>query len=287
MKVTGPSPELTLIQVSDTHICPDGELLRDVVDTFATLQTAFRTVLSSGSRVHGLLLTGDLANDGKPEAYRRLTSVVAPAAEALGAEVVYAMGNHDDRAAFRAELSSTSDGPGPVDSVHWIEGVRVVVLDSTTPGRPEGRLEPGQLDWLEAQLAEPAPRGSILVVHHPPLPSPVPSVHLLRLHDTEGLAAALAGTDVRMIITGHAHHTGCGALAGIPVWVSPAVAYRSDPLPPPGRLRGRVGAGISRIDLIDGTFVATAVEIGDAALVYDNDREATVRAFVEKYSQDG
>jgi 3',5'-cyclic-AMP phosphodiesterase len=281
------SPELTLIQFSDTHICPDGELLHGVVDTNATFEAAIGTMLSSGSRVHGLLLTGDLANDGKPEAYRRLATALVPAAEALGADIVYAIGNHDDRAAFRAELLSTSDGSGPVDSVHWIEGVRVVVLDSSTPGRPEGRLDPGQLDWLRAQLAGPAPRGSILVVHHPPLPSPVASAHLLRLYDAGRLAAVLAGTDVGMIVTGHAHHTGCGALAGIPVWVSPALAYRSDPLPPPNRLRGRVGAGISRIDLIDGVFIATAVDIGDSPVVYDSDKEAMVRHAIDTFFLDG
>lgn len=281
------SPELTLIQLSDTHVCSDGELMHGVVDTFATLQSAIGAVLSSGTRVHGLLLTGDLANDGKRESYRRIANVLHPAAEVLGAQLIYVMGNHDQRPAFREELLSVSDDSGPLDSVHWIDGLRVVVLDSSTPGRPEGRIEPGQLDWLQAQLASAAPRGSILVVHHPPLPSPVVSAHLLRLRDTEGLAAALAGTDVRLILTGHTHHTGCGALAGIPVWVSPALAYRSDPLPPPNRLRGRTGAGISRIDLIGGTWVATAVDIDDSPVLYERDTEELVRYAAEKFALDG
>ncbi|MET7995431.1 metallophosphoesterase [Amycolatopsis sp. NPDC005232] len=277
-------PELTLIQLSDPHICAEGELLHGTVDTFATLDTALGTILSSRARVHGLLLTGDLANEGKPEAYRRLASALAPAAAELGAEVVYAMGNHDERAAFRRELLPHSpDLMATVDSVHWIEGVRIVVLDSSTPARPDGRLEPAQLEWLRDELASPAPRGTLLVVHHPPLPSPVPSAHLLRLHNAGDLAAALTSTDVRMIVTGHAHHTGCGSLAGIPVWVGPALAYRSDPLPPPGRMRGLRGSGISRIDLIDGTFVATAVEIGDAPVVYDEDKEERVRYALDKF----
>ncbi|WP_326836030.1 metallophosphoesterase [Amycolatopsis rhabdoformis] len=280
-------PELTLIQLSDTHLCAEGELLHGSVDTFATLETALGTITSSRARVHGLLLTGDLANEGKPEAYRRLASALAPAAAELRAEVVYAMGNHDERAAFRRELRPDSPGDGPVDSVRWIEGVRVVVLDSSTPARPDGRLEPAQLEWLRDELASPAPRGSLLAVHHPPLPSPVPSAHLLRLQNADDLATALTGTDVRLIVTGHAHHTGCGSLAGIPVWVGPALAYRSDPLPPPGRLRGRVGAGISRIDLIDGAFVATAVEIGAAPVVYDDDKEERVRYALDKFFKDG
>ncbi|HEX3778396.1 MAG TPA: metallophosphoesterase [Pseudonocardiaceae bacterium] len=277
-------PELTLIQFSDTHICPDGELLHGSVDTFGALERAIDRVLAAGIRVHGLLLTGDLADDGKPEAYRRLAALLRPAAERLGASVVYAMGNHDERTAFAAELLDTPlDTPpsGPLDSVHLIGGVRVIALDSTIPGRPDGRLVPEQLAWLRAELARPAPRGTILVLHHPPLPSPVAPVHLLRLRDAEELAAALAASDVRLVLTGHAHHTGCGALAGIPVWVSPALAYRLDPLPPPGRMRGVGGAGFSRIDLIDGTFVATAVAVGAADPVYDLDAEDTARQILE------
>jgi 3',5'-cyclic AMP phosphodiesterase CpdA len=279
--LSAPRPELTLIQFSDTHIRPAGELMHDQIDTFAAVEKAVATVLSAGSPVHGLLLTGDLADDGRAEAYRRLHTVMRRAADTLDAQLVYAMGNHDERAAFAAELLSIPDSSGPLDSVHWINGLRIVVLDSTTPGRPEGRLEADQLRWLRAELANPAPRGSLLVVHHPPLPSPMPSAHMLRLLNADDLADALAGTDVRMILTGHAHHTGCGSLNGIPVWVSPAIAYRLDPLPPRGRLRGLAGAGITRIDLIDGNLVATAVGIDDAATVYDTDREAMVRRIVE------
>lgn len=266
----------TLIQISDTHLLPGGELLHGRVDTAAVLETALETVLAGGGRVDALLLTGDLADGGAPEAYRRLRTLVEPAAEKLGATPVYVMGNHDERGAFGAELLSTSDDRTR-DAVHWIGGLRVIVLDSTTPGRHEGRLEPEQLTWLRARLADPAPLGTVLVVHHPPLPSPVPGVHLLRLHDATALADVLGGTDVGIIVTGHAHHTGCGAVAGIPVWVSPALAYRVDALPPRGRQRGLAESGISRIDLIDGSFVATAIGIDPAAVVYDVDDEDMLR----------
>lgn len=266
----------TLIQLSDTHIVADGGLLHDQVDTTSALEIAIETVLASGARVDGLLLTGDLTDNGSPEAYRRLRALVEPAAEKLNAQLVYAMGNHDERGAFAAELLSASDG-GSLDAVYWLGTLRVIVLDSTTPGRHDGRLEPAQLDWLRRQLAAPAPLGTVLVVHHPPLPSPVPTVHLLRLRDARALGEVLAGTDVGIVLTGHAHHTGCGALAGIPVWVSPALAYRADALPPRARLRGVAGSGLSRIDLIDGIFVATAVELGSAPSVYERDAAEMVR----------
>ncbi|WP_414945195.1 metallophosphoesterase family protein [Amycolatopsis sp. cmx-11-32] len=276
-------PELTLIQLSDPHILAgQSERLHGHIATGTVLESALDTVTRSGAEVHGLLLTGDLTDDGSPAAYRRLRATV----ERLGVPVVYAMGNHDDRAAFRSELLGES-GSGPCHAVYEIGGVRIVVLDSTRPGRHDGHLDEGQLEWLRAELSEPAPRGTVLVVHHPPLPSPVPTVHLLRLRDAGRLAESLAGSDVRLVVTGHAHHTGCGALAGIPVWVSPALAYRVEALPPRARLVGSAASGLSRIDLIDGAFVATAVELGAAVTVYDEDEAARVRFVAEHTSQVG
>ncbi|WP_409495467.1 metallophosphoesterase family protein [Amycolatopsis sp. cmx-11-12] len=276
-------PELTLIQLSDPHIVADpGGRLHGHVDTLAVLESALDTVTRSGAEVHGLLLTGDLTEDGSPVAYRRLRAAV----ERLGVPIVYAMGNHDDRAAFRGELL---DEPGsePYHAAHEIDGVRIVVLDSTRPGRHDGHLDDDQLEWLRTELVVPAPRGTVLVVHHPPLPSPVPTVHLLRLRDAGRLAECLAGSDVRLVVTGHAHHTGCGALAGIPVWVSPALAYRVEALPPRARLIGSAASGLSRIDLIDGAFVATAVDLGAAAPVYDEDEASRVRWVAEHTAQAG
>ncbi|MDA3648394.1 metallophosphoesterase [Saccharopolyspora indica] len=254
--------------MSDAHVLPAGELQHGAVDTFANLEAALSTVAASGVTASALLLTGDLTDDGSPAAYRRLRDLVEPAAERLGARLIYLMGNHDERAAFRRELLSTEGTTEPHDAVHWVGGLRIIVLDTTTPHRHDGRLEPAQLDWLRAELAQPALHGTILALHHPPLPSAVPPVHLLRLHDAERLGEVIAGTDVRIILCGHNHATGCGALAGVPVWVSPACANQIDPLAT-GRLRGVPGSGLSRIDVFGRTVTATAVRIETPPPVYD------------------
>ncbi|MFD0514160.1 metallophosphoesterase family protein [Streptomyces aureus] len=231
--------------------------------------------------VAGFLLSGDLTDSGKAAAYRRLRAVVEPAAERLGAQVVYVPGNHDDRAAFRSELLDEEPSDAPYDAVRMIGGLRVIVLDSTEPGRHDGLLSPSQLEWLASVLAEPAPLGSVLVTHHPPLPSPVPTVHMLRMQQPERLAAVLAGSDVRMVVTGHAHHTGCGALSRIPVWVGPATAYGVTVLPPKGRLRADADTAFSRIDVFGEQIVATAVPVSQAPAVYDVD-EAERLAYIRE-----
>ncbi len=264
--------DLTVIQLTDTHIRAAGELLHGCVDTMANL-TVVLEGLRNGAKIDALVLSGDLTDNGSPEAYRRLAAAVEPVAADLGATVVYAMGNHDERTAFGAELLGLDpdgiDPARPHDSVVTVDGLRIIALDSSTPGRHNGRLEADQLDWLAAQLRTPAPRGTLLMLHHPPIPSANPAAEVLKLQQAEHLEAVLAGTDVGMIICGHNHFTAASALGGIPVWLGPAVAYRLDPMAPAGRHRGIAGFGYSRIDVVGSAFVVTAVEATPAPAVYD------------------
>ncbi|WP_018685804.1 metallophosphoesterase family protein [Actinokineospora enzanensis] len=277
----GIRPDLTLVQLTDTHIMPAGKLMHDTVDTSANLAAALDMVLASAAKVDAFLLSGDLTDNGSPESYRRLAAAVRPVAERLGAQVIPAVGNHDERSAFRAELLGTEPSTEDYNAVFDVSGLRVVVLDSSEPGKHDGHLGQAQLEWLGKVLTEPAPRGTVLVAHHPPLPSPVPTVHLLRLRDAERLGEVIEGTDTRLVITGHAHHAGAGAIGGVPVWIGPALAYGVVPVPPAGRLRGNAHAAFSRIDVFGDQVVATAVPVTPAASVYDVDEAERLTMFRE------
>lgn len=274
-------PDFTAVQLTDTHLRAAGEKVRGEVDTFENLVGVLDRLSASDMDVDAVILSGDLADDGDPAAYRRLRSVVEPAAEALGATVIHAMGNHDDRTAFRSELGQ------PFDSVHHVNGVRIVVLDSSIPNRHDGTLEDVQLDYLARELERPSERGTVVVLHHPPIPSPVVTVDHLRLQNPDRLEAAIAGSDVRIILCGHAHHTGAGSLGGVPVWVGPALSYQVDAAPPSGRHRGLTGYGFTRIDLFGESFVATAVDASPAKKVYDDARRDVLDMLAALSSQAG
>ncbi|MEV0250755.1 metallophosphoesterase [Nocardia sp. NPDC050712] len=271
--------DLRIVQLTDTHIRPAGELLYDTVDTYANLTHVLDRLRASGP-VDALVLSGDLTDSGAPAGYRRLRAAVEPVAAELGAAVVYVMGNHDERTAFGVELLDHAPGSVPVEQPHdqvvEVSGLRIIVLDSTVPGRHLGVLDGGQLTWLGEQLRRPAARGTLLVLHHPPLPSGLPAAELLNLEQPDRLAEVIAGTDVRLVLCGHNHMTSAGTLAGIPVWIGPALAYRFDAMPPVGRIRAVQGFGYSRIDVLGLDFVVSAVEATPAAAVYERTEDEMV-----------
>jgi hypothetical protein len=89
-----------------------------------------------------------------------------------------------------------------------------------------------QLARLRDELATPAEHGTVLALHHPPIPSPMcPVAEVIDLLDTDRLAAVLAGSDVRAILGGHYHFSSHATFAGIPVSVAAATCYLSDPAP--------------------------------------------------------
>jgi 3',5'-cyclic AMP phosphodiesterase CpdA len=100
------------------------------------------------------------------------------------------------------------------------------------PGWHHGEVTDEQLTWLAELLSTPAEHGTILALHHPPIPSPmVSAAELIELHDTERLARVLQGTDVRAILGGHYHFSSHSTFAGIPVSVASATCYLADPAP--------------------------------------------------------
>jgi 3',5'-cyclic AMP phosphodiesterase CpdA len=257
-----PTPARTVLQLSDPH------LLAEESGADVRLALALETVRISGLRPLAILLTGDLSDDGSPESYARVRAAVDPLAAELGAPVVSIPGNHDDAEAFRDGIL---DGE-PLHRVLDVDGVRIVGLDTTVPGRPHGELGAGQLEWLSDVLAEPARHGTLLALHHPPVPTVHPLLGRIGLREPDRLARVVRGTDVRMMVCGHAHAVAAGTLSGIPVWSAPALGVTSDPLPPAGQMRawGDIG-GLSRIDLIGEDVVATLVPLSSApTAVYDD-----------------
>ncbi|BCY10438.1 metallophosphoesterase [Actinoplanes sp. L3-i22] len=238
---------MRILHLSDTHLTrepgPAHETLRQLLRDCADIPD-----------VDVVVVTGDVADDGSPEAYRA-------AREIIGRPAIFAAGNHDDRAAFAAVLGSGHENPvselrsagGERAAVSVIGGYRIITLDSVVPGRSYGRISRTQLSWLDDVLIGP----SVLAFHHPPVAVPgMLAQAAMGLRDPGELAETIAGREVRLMLCGHFHSQAYGVLANTPVWVTPGVASRVDLTAPPDTVRYVTGASASVID-VDGPTIHT------------------------------
>ena len=224
-------PSHVVAHISDTHLLAGEGRQYGVIDTVDRFGAALERLARIDPAPQALVFTGDLADLGEPEAYRLLRSMVDPLAERIGAQVVWCMGNHDDRAAYSRELFG-QESEQSQDRVYDVAGLRIVSLDTSVPGWHHGELSDDQLTWLRDVLATRAEHGTILALHHPPIPSPlVPAAEIIELLETERLADVVRGSDVRAIIGGHYHFTSHSTFAGIPVSVAAATCYTVDTAP--------------------------------------------------------
>ncbi|WP_353808553.1 phosphodiesterase [Agromyces sp. SYSU T00194] len=259
-----PRPDHFLLHISDTHLLAGGGSLYDRVPSERHLRQLFDEFEASGARPEAIVFTGDLADRGEPDAYARLRRIVEPAAERVGAEVIWVMGNHDERRAFRRGLFDEVGSERPVDRAYDVNGLRVITLDSTVPGHHHGEVAEEQLDWLAEELSTDAPHGTILAMHHPPVPSVLDLAVSVELRDQAALAEVVEGSDIRSIIAGHLHYSSTATFAGVPVSVASATCYTQDLNVPVGGTRGRDGArAFNLVHVYPSTVLHSVVPLGE------------------------
>ena len=223
-----PRPDHVLLHLSDTHLIAGQDPLYGTVDADTRLRQLLGRIEAARITPSALVFTGDLADAGEPAAYLKLRALVEPFAARLGCPVVWVMGNHDDRQAMRRHLFDEPASGDPVDRVFLVDGLRIVALDTSVPGHHHGEVTDAQLAWLAGVLDVPAPFGTVLALHHPPLPTVADLAVAVELREQHRLAGVLAGTDVRTILAGHLHYSSFGTFAGIPVSVASSTCYTQD-----------------------------------------------------------
>lgn len=257
-----PPASRTLVHLSDTHLLAGGASLYDRYAVEDSLRAALDRVEQTGVRPDALVFTGDLADLGEPDAYARLRRIVEPVAERMGAPIAWVAGNHDERREMRRDLLDEEPSGKAIFHAWDLGGLRLIALDSTVPGWHHGEIDEAQLEWLGEKLADPAPLGTILALHHPPLPSHVPLFDILELRGQDRLADVVRGTDVRAILAGHLHYAMHGTFAGIPVSVAAATCYTMDVAREPQRINGMdAGQSFALVHVYEDTITHTTVPV--------------------------
>lgn len=254
-----------IVHISDPHLLAGGARLGGRFDVDDTLERTLDAIRATGIDPAAIVVTGDLADLGEPDAYRRLRCAVEPLAADLGCPVAWVAGNHDERPALRQHLLDLEPTEQPVTGVWDLGGLRLVAVDTSVPGWHHGDLDATQLDWLRDVLSEGARHGTILAMHHPPLPSHIPLFDILELRHQDELADALRGSDVRAILAGHLHYSSHGLFAGIPVSVASATCYTMNLARPGVEVNGMDAAqSFQLVHVYPDTITHTVVPVVEA-----------------------
>lgn len=215
---------MRVVQLSDPHlVAPGGRLFG--LDPLVRLEAALAHVARHEAHADVLLVTGDLADRGEPAAYgalaERLATVPLPA--------LLLLGNHDERAAFRAAFpGAAADAAGFVQgAVDGDDGVSLLTLDTLAGDGDHGVLDDARLAWLEDALAERRERAVYLAMHHPPVASGIPGMDAIGLRHAEAFWAVLdAAPQVRHVFAGHIHRPFFARRGAVSVSTIPAPSHQ-------------------------------------------------------------
>jgi len=237
----------SILHLSDIH-ATQGKLLYGQIDGLARLRQVGDYVATAGMTPELVLVTGDLAERGHSGVYPEVNMALSELGRRVAAPVLTVLGNHDVQSNARILTGHES---GHYRSV-MIGSLRIVLLDSSS-----GSLGPEQLSWLTSELGTSRGTGTVIALHHCPVPSPLPTLSRTGLRDAAQFARAIAGSDVRLILAGHYHHPMSATFAGVPVSVGPSLAYHQIMNAGPDQVSGHDQAMFSLVQLADGQ-VSTA-----------------------------
>ena len=211
---------IVIAQISDLHIKAPGALAYGKVDTAAALTRCIAELNRLSPRPDLVVISGDLADTPTADEYEHLLKLLAPL------EIPFAAipGNHDDRTLLRAALPQDGATPqGALNLARSVEGLDVLLANSSVPGASHGELDDDTLRWLDATLAQSATRPALLFLHHPPFVTGIGHMDVQNLRNAGDLANVLHLHErVRLVAAGHVHRATVTGFAGVPATICPA-----------------------------------------------------------------
>ena len=208
-----------LAQITDLHVqVGPGDRA-----TAERLEAVVAAVAALDPMPGSVLVTGDLTHHGAAAEYERVGELLAP----LRMPLHVLPGNHDDRDALRAALAAhVKAGPGSFVQYTARSGpLRLVVCDTTEPGRDGGRLCEQRLAFIEEALAADRGTPTVLAMHHPPFLTGVRVMDEIGLDDAgrSALADLLdRAPNVCRVVAGHVHRAMFGRVGRCSAFTCPS-----------------------------------------------------------------
>lgn len=218
LKLDHSAGSLRIVQITDTHLgaLPDKRLAG--VSTLQSLDEVLAAVAAEPADL--LLLTGDLSDDGSPQAYRMLEQRLS----GFAAAQAWLPGNHDDVDAMRAEVPQRL--VRTVAAGHW----GIILLNSQIPGQVGGALSRAELDRLRSFLQAPEWAHCLICVHHHPVDIGSRWLDEQRIANADELLRIAAGSaKARAVLWGHIHQVYDGWYGPVRLLGAPSTCVQFEP----------------------------------------------------------
>ena len=222
---------MLIVQISDFHLLPRGELAYQAADTASALGKVVDHINGLVPIPDVVIVTGDVADGGRLDSYHLARELLAH----LEMPVFIVPGNHDHKGRMAKVFSDHSYlRPNPGSSIgdficYTIEefSVRLIALDTVTPGDHGGGLGPRRLAWLEATLLERPDVPTLIFMHHPPFPSAVGHMDLEPFKHRKDLSKLIqCHSQVERLTCGHIHRSISLRFGGSVATVCPGVGMQ-------------------------------------------------------------
>jgi Icc protein len=214
-----------LIQITDTHILPPGEVLYGEVDTARHLKETVQGINRMRPLPDVVMITGDLAERGDKVSYRHFIELIKP----LKMPVFVLAGNHDNLKLMSEVFAATPYFPVSDSTFQYaIEGFpfRIIALNSNGDGTELPEFDDHRLAWLANQLDQ-SHEPTLIAIHHPPMITGIELIDMGGPEWCQGLKSLLAEHDhVKLVICGHCHTDLCGRIGPVPVYMAAATAHQ-------------------------------------------------------------
>lgn len=216
-----------IIQISDPHIVPHGQLAYGQVDTAAALANCVETInrmLPVIGPVDMAFVAGDLTDFGTVEEYERFRTLMKP----LDLPYRVIPGNHDNIDVMRACFADQPWMPkgGAINwDVHF-DDLALIGLDSSVAEAAHGHLSDETLSFLSTTLDALDGKPTIVTMHHPPIVTGIEKMDIQNLRDSNKLKAILSGYKGELRLTcGHIHRNIVAPFGGVICHIAPGVSH--------------------------------------------------------------
>jgi 3',5'-cyclic-AMP phosphodiesterase len=213
-------------QITDMHVKEPGHLSYRKVDSGAALARCVEHVNGLDPSPDFVIATGDLVDRGKPAEYRYLSELLSP----LKMPIYLMPGNHDDRAALRAEFSSHAYLQHDDVFLNFVieeHPVRIIALDTVIAGEPSGELCRDRLTWLDASLGAAPDHPTAIFMHHPPFLTGIRHMDAQNCRSGEALASLLQNhSQVQWMMCGHVHRSITVHWHGLTASIAPSPSHQ-------------------------------------------------------------